>query len=196
MARLARAVQKLFGSTAGALQVGQFGSLANGTPVYTVDPVVIQALADFTNGWFDAVLGDGNPCIEDMNGLFLLAFRQIAYGFQAGIPEWDAATTYYTGSIVQDGAGTQYLSTTNANLNNALNTANWFPIGTVGPLNATVGNVTTPAGQRVLSPSPITLAAASTMNVPATSVVIVPESVTVPVGSFLIVAPGGSVRVI
>lgn len=196
MAKLTRVTQRAFASTAGALQVGQFGSLANGSINYSTDPAVIQALADWVNGWFDAVLGDGNPCIEDMNGIFFVAFYQIGYTLQQGVPEWDPGTTYYVGSIVQDGTGVQYLSTLDTNLNNPLATAAWFPIGTVGPLNATVGNVTMPASRRVTSPSPVTLAATSTVNVPSTSIVFVPESVTVPAGSSLIVAPGGSVRII
>jgi len=196
MAKITRAVQKLFASTAGAQQISQFGSLANSTPMFTTDPVTIQGLSEFLNGWFDAILGDSNPAIEDMNALFFLAFYQIAYGFQQGIAEWDSGTTYYIGSIVQDGSGVTYLSTADNNLNNAVNTANWFPIGTVGALNQVVGNVTLQAGLRITTPSPITVAAASTMSVPSTTLVIVPESVTVPSGATLTVAPGGTVRVV
>lgn len=195
MAKITRVFQKLFGSTSGVQEVGQFGSLANGSPVYTTDPAVIQGLVEFTDGWAAAVLGDGNPCIQDMNALFLVAFYQLAYLLQQGVPEWNAATTYYIGSIAQDGNGTMFISTADNNLNNALDAGNWFPIGTVGPLNQTIGSQSIPVNTRVMSPSPVTLAASSTVNVSSTSVVIVPESVAVPPGSSLIVAPGGSVRV-
>ena len=60
-----------------------------------------------------------------MNSLFLLAFQQIAYLFQAGIAEWDASTTYYIGSMVNVNGAT-YVSKTNANTNNAVTDAsNW-----------------------------------------------------------------------
>lgn len=196
MAKILRKVMKVFGSTAGANQIAQFGSLANSTPNFTTDPTVIQALAQYVQGWFAAVVGSNSPAIEDMNALFYLYAYQLSYIMQQGVPEWDPDTTYYKGSIVQDGSGDQFLSTLDTNLNNAPGTIGWFPIGTVGVLNQTIGDNTMPAGQRVNSPSPITLAATTTLNLPGTSIVTVPESVTVPAGSSLIVAPGGSIRVI
>lgn len=196
MAKIIRKGQRIFGSTAGVNQIAQYGSLANSTPNFTTDPTVIQALSQYLDGWFDAVIGGNSPAIEDMNALCYLFAYQLAYLMQEGIAEWDATTTYFKGSIAQDGSGTEFLSLADNNLNNALAVADWFPVGTVGPLNQTVGNVTMPASQRVVSPSPITLAASSVMNVPSTSIVIVPESLTVPVGASLVVAVGGSVRVI
>lgn len=198
MAKLTRAGQRPFAGSSGFQQVAQFGSLANSTPNFTLNPVTIQALSQFVTGWFDAVIGGNSPAIEDMNALFFLTFYQLGYVLQEGVPEWDATTTYYVGSVVQDGTGAQYLSTLNTNLNNnpASGGPGWFPIGTVGLLNATIGAQTLPASRRLTSPSPVTLASASTVNVPATTIASIPDSVTVPTGSSLIVAPGGSVRVI
>lgn len=196
MAKLTRVFQKQFAGTSGFHQTSQFGSLANSTPNFTLDPAVIQALSEFDSGWYDAVLGENSPAIQDMNAIFFLAYYQLRYLFQEGVSEWDATTTYYIGSIAKDVNGSQYLSTLDNNTNNALNVTGWFPIGTVGLPLVTVGNVTMPANLRVGSPSPIVLAASSTMNVPSTSVVIVPDSVIVPTGCSLIVAAGGSVRVI
>jgi len=196
MAKITRAAQKIFGVNSGFQEVAQFGSLANTTPNYSMDPVVIQALAQFTNGWFDAVIGGNSPAIQDMNALCYLYAYQLAYVLQQGVPEWDAATTYFIGSVVQDGTGATFLSTLDNNLNNALNVAGWFPIGTVGALTQIVGNVTMPASRRVTSPSPVTLAASSTVNVPSTSITSIPDLVIVPAGSSLIIASGGTVRII
>ncbi len=60
----------------------------------------------------------------------------------------------------------------------------------------TLGDTDILPSRRITSPSPIVLGAAVEMNVPSTSVVIVPGTVTVPAGSSLIVAAGGSMRVI
>lgn len=126
MPKITRANQKVFGSSAGAQQIAQFGSFAASSPIYTTDPETIQALAAFVNGWFTAVQGAYSPAIEDMNALCYLFARQLAYIFQAGIGEWDDATTYYIGSLVTDAYGNIYVSLTDDNLNNALTSAaNW-----------------------------------------------------------------------
>lgn len=130
MSRLARFTQKLFGSTAGTDQIAEYGSLAAGSPQRysgaTITPAIVQALGNYLQGWNAAVVGLKSPAIEDMNALCYLFGYQLAYNMQAGIPEWDAGTTYYIGSIAQDGAGNIYSSKTDNNLNNALSSsANW-----------------------------------------------------------------------
>jgi len=126
MAKITRVFQKLFGSTSSAGEVGQFGSFAAGTPVTTTDPEVIQALGNFDSGWFSAVVGNNSPAIEDMNALFFLAFRQLAYVMQQGICEYDSTTVYYIDSLVLGADGRIYQSVTDDNTGNALtDTANW-----------------------------------------------------------------------
>lgn len=126
MAKITRKTQKQFGSTASGTQIAQFGSFAAGSPIYSNDPITIQALGNYLSGWFSAVIGGNSPCIEDMNALFYLAFYQLSYGFQAGVPEWDSATTYYIGSCVTDGAGKVYISLQDTNLNQAVTlSASW-----------------------------------------------------------------------
>jgi hypothetical protein len=128
MAKLTRTTQLVFGSSPGIDQIGVFGSFAAGTPTFTNSPATIQSLANYLEGWFSAVDGENSPCIEDMNALCFLYAYQLAYIMQAGIPEWDAGTTYYLGSLVNDPAGTGiiYRSLTNTNLNNALTSpTNW-----------------------------------------------------------------------
>lgn len=126
MAKITRAIQKIFGSTAGADEIAQFGSLAASAPAFTTSPTVIQALSNYLDGWFGAVLGENSPAIEDMNALFYLITYQLSYLMQTGIAEWNAATTYYIGSVVNDGTGLFLISLTDGNLNNALtDTDNW-----------------------------------------------------------------------
>lgn len=138
MARLPRVTQKIFASTSGANQVAQIGSLFAGTPNFTTDIAVAQALVNFTEGLFNICIGNNSPAIEDVNGIFLVLTQQLAYLMQAGVPEWDTGTTYYIGSVAQDGSGNQFVSLTNGNVGNALSdTTNWkgasgvLPIGSV-----------------------------------------------------------------
>lgn len=126
MAKLTRFLQKQFASAAGLNQIGKFGSLAAGTPQYTTDADEVQDLSNFLGGWYDAIVGNNAPAIQDMNGLFFLAFRQLAYLFQAGIAEYNSETTYYIGSVVSTSSGTYYQSIADDNLNNAVtDTTKW-----------------------------------------------------------------------
>lgn len=123
MAKLPRVTQKVFGDTGDASHYGEFGSRAAGSPFFTKDPAVIQALTAFTNnGWKEAINSANKAAfLEDLNGLFRLVFYQLAQVFQDGQPVWDPGTTYYTGSVVRkDGTFELYGSLTDSNLNNAL----------------------------------------------------------------------------
>lgn len=128
MAKITRATQKIFGSTAGITQIGVFGSLAAGSAAYSSNPVTIQSLSNYLDGWYAAVVGENSPAIQDMNALCFLYAYQLAYLMQQGIAEWDSATTYYAGSLVQDGSGNIYVSLQNSNLNNNVsNISFWAP---------------------------------------------------------------------
>jgi len=127
MAKLQRKSAKLFASEATATAGGlaQFGSLAAGTPNYSTDPDVIQALDAYKEGWSSAVLGTKSPALEDRNALdYLLSYQQ-AYIMQHGIPEWLDTETYYIGSVVSQNSSI-YISLADNNTNNALtNTTYW-----------------------------------------------------------------------
>lgn len=126
MAKITRETQKIFGASAGANQIAQFGSLAAGAAAFSTDPETIQALTEYDEGWFSGVLGGNSPAIEDMNALCYLFAYQLAYLLQTGVAEWDDGTTYFIGSLVNDGTGNIYASLTDDNLNNAVtNTTNW-----------------------------------------------------------------------
>lgn len=125
MAKLTRILQNIFASTASAGQIGEFGSLAAGTPTTTVDPAVAQSLNNWKGGWFDAILGGNSPAIEDMNAVHFVTTYQLAYLFQAGIAEWQIATVYYTGSLVNS-AGVVYVSLADDNTGNLVSdTTKW-----------------------------------------------------------------------
>lgn len=123
MAKLPRVIQKIFGLTANPGELNVIGSFAAGSPTPTTDPTAMQALANYLEGWFACVLGSGTvnaPTIQDMNSLMFLMTYQLAYLMEQGVPEWDATTTYYVGSIVSD-SGNLYVSLVNASLNQAVN---------------------------------------------------------------------------
>jgi len=101
MAKIVRVFQKQFGSAGPSGDFGIFGSKANPPQTFSQDPVAIQSLAAFLNGWGASIIGNYDPPLEDMNSLFLLAFRQLAYIFQEGICEWDPSTTYFVGGIAK-----------------------------------------------------------------------------------------------
>ena len=120
MARLPRKDQRIFGETGPQEQFGQVGSLAvdENNPETTKDITDIQSLTNYLEGWFSCVIDENAPSIEDMNSLFYLITRQLAYVLQRGIPEWSAGTEYHEGSFVQFGNGVLYKSIIDDNLNN------------------------------------------------------------------------------
>lgn len=123
MAKIERKLQKIFGVDSGATEVAQFGSLAAGSPLFSKDPEVIQALSNYLDGWFAGVEGAYSPAIEDMNALCYLFAYQLSYLMQTGLAEWNDETTYYIGSLVNDGLGNIYASEIDDNLNQALTDA-------------------------------------------------------------------------
>ena len=139
MAKLTRYTQTVFGSSAGANQMAEFGSLAAGSPLTysgaTITPAIVQTLANYLTGWFGAVIGANSPAIEDMNALCYLFAYQLAYLMEMGVPEYDAATIYYTTSIVQSG-GQLYISLTDANTGNAVTNTSFWALYGKGDLSA------------------------------------------------------------
>ena len=102
MSKIARKTLIPFGSGGVVGDFEQFGSRAAGSPVYTQDPAVIQALAAWANGWKAALLsGNRAPICEDQNALDFVTGYMLGYLFQEGVPEWDSDTTYYKNSIVK-----------------------------------------------------------------------------------------------
>lgn len=119
MSKITRKAAKIFGSTAGANQIAQFGSLAAAAPVYSTDPDTIQNLSNWLAGWYEAVVGSNSPAIQDMNAFCYVVAYQAAYILQAGVGEYSATTTYYIDSYVNY-SGRLYVSIADDNVGNAV----------------------------------------------------------------------------
>lgn len=120
MAKLQRKSAKVFAGEANPAVGGiaQFGSLAAGSPNYSTDLDVIQALDAYKRGWSTAVLGTKSPAMEDRNALdYVLSYQQ-AYLMQRGIPEYLDTETYYQGSFVSKSDGALYVSKVDNNTGN------------------------------------------------------------------------------
>jgi len=136
MSRISAFLQNIFAS---AVEVGQFGSLANGDPTLTTDPEVAQSLTAYGQGWAAAVVGDNDPTIEETNGLLYSITSMLAYIQQEGVCEYIPTKTYYanpTPSIVKKPGTTQlYKSLTDGNIGNPLtNVVNWALLGDLANL--------------------------------------------------------------
>lgn len=171
MAKLQRKSAKLFAedATAAAGGLAQFGSLAAGTPNYSTDPDVIQALDAYKEGWSSAVLGTKSPALEDRNALdYLLSYQQ-AYIMQRGIPEYLDTETYYQGSFASLSDGRLYVSKVDNNTGH--NPANdttetyWLKFPTPAEMaNYVLKAGDTMTGNLTLSKSAPTLSLANTSN--------------------------------
>ena len=125
MAKLTRFTQQVFGSTAAAGRMSEFGSLANGSPATysgsTITPAIVQTLSNYLQGWDGAVIGGNSPALQDMNALQYLFSYQLGYLLQQGIAEYDPTTTYYTNSFVSFN-GVVYVSLRDNNVGTPVNT--------------------------------------------------------------------------
>ena len=100
MARLQRKNQKVFAGE--ATNNGVFGSLQAGTKQYSNDVETIQSLDAYNEGWNSATISSEKlPPLEEFQSLQYMMTSQLAYIFQEGVPEWNANTTYYSGSCVK-----------------------------------------------------------------------------------------------
>ena len=122
MAKLTRKLLKVFGGSGDANDFGQFGSQAAGSPVKTKEISSIQSLAAWMTGLRASLLsGTKQPFVEDLNSVLYVFASQLSYCFQEGVPEYDAAETYYIGSLVKKtGTSEIYASLTDTNTGNAL----------------------------------------------------------------------------
>lgn len=130
MPKIQRETQKIFCNSAESDQLAVFGSMATGVPVYSNNIEELQNNEAFDLGWDAATLEDKAPFMEEMNGMQYGITKQLAYNFQEGIPEYDAGTTYYVGSIckvLEEGKPVLYTSLTDENLGNnpVTDATNW-----------------------------------------------------------------------
>ena len=129
MAKLVRSTQKIFAESAN--NNGVFGSLQAGNKQYSNDIATIQSLGAYNQGWNAATISSEKlPPLEEFQSLQYMMTSQLAYIFQQGVPEWDAGTTYYQGSMVKvigsNGDYALYASLTNDNTGNQVTDGvNW-----------------------------------------------------------------------
>ena len=84
MSKLTRKFQKIFGGLLVANNnIAKFGSAKIGSPAYSLDPDEIQT-TEYDNAWAAALINNKSPALQDMNALFYLMTRQMAYLYQAG----------------------------------------------------------------------------------------------------------------
>lgn len=129
MSKVTRETAIIFGggNVAGPGGIGIFGSLSGGTPAYSLDAGVIQAVGAWAQGW-GAALVDNFPAQEDMNSVDYVNSYQIAYLLQQGIAEYDASTPYFINSFCSY-LGVIYISLTDDNTGNQPDTSGteWTP---------------------------------------------------------------------
>jgi hypothetical protein len=152
MSKILRKNMKIFGISAGAQQIGKFGSLAAGLPAYSTDPETIQSLSNYLAGWYAAVIGNNSPAIQDVNAVCYLFAYQLAYLFQTGVAEWNTDTTYYIGSFASSGSNI-YVSLTDDNQGNAVTSrTNWKKVGPdLDPRSTTSADTATAADSMILA---------------------------------------------
>ena len=89
-----------------------------GRPQRRKEPSHYQSLAPYDQGLFAATNNANEPPRNTgYNALYLLFSSQLAYYFQNGLPEWDAATSYYAVVSYCQKGGVVYRSVTNDNVN-------------------------------------------------------------------------------
>jgi len=106
-AKLTIKKQQIFGYTGiGPTSiVGQFGSYKVGTPNYTYDTDVIQALGAWSEGINGSCIDSAPPSVQDINAVFYVISKYLEYLYKIGIPSKLDTIYYYFGSIVDNTLG-------------------------------------------------------------------------------------------
>lgn len=117
MAKIERQTQKIFAGNAPDDELAVFGSFKANNPIYTNNIEDLQSEA-YEQGWEAALLLNEAPFLEEMNGVQYGFSKQLAYLFQAGMPEWDENTEYYADVSYCQYEGVVYLSLTDGNIGN------------------------------------------------------------------------------
>ena len=100
MAQKIRAIQKVFGDSAGTGEFSVIGSKSAGAPATTKNLTTMQSLSEYLQGLNGITSDQGTsllPFLEDINSLFFLTTSKLAYLEQNGVPEWlnSADQRYY-----------------------------------------------------------------------------------------------------
>lgn len=126
MAEIERKVQKVFGgnlSPSGNIAV--YGSKLAGSVAYSDNLDTIQ-----NNSWLVGLLGaispNKAPYVQDLNAIFYVLSKQLAYIFQAGIPEWNSQTEYFAVKSVVRYNGVLFMAIANNTNKTPTNAAYWI----------------------------------------------------------------------
>lgn len=162
MPKLTRYKQKIFcGDVPFQNNIAVFGSLKEGTPLFSASPDDIQSKTAYGLGWSGAAVYNQAPALQDMNALQYLFSRQLAYLMQSGVAEYLATESYYLGSVVSS-SGTLYKSLVDDNLNQSLaDNTKWECIAGKGSGQVPLGAIV-----------PITSGLTGAMNVPTSGSVV------------------------
>lgn len=108
MAKIERKEQKIFGgnlSPSGNIAI--YGSREAGSPSYSDNLDTIQS-----QSWLQGILGATSPAkapyIQDLNAIFYVITKQLAYLFQAGVAEWNSQTEYFANNSICQHNGKVY----------------------------------------------------------------------------------------
>ena len=127
--RFTRYYHKLFASNATSSPTGItgiFGSDKTGAKIYSSNPEAIQSYNAWAQGWVGAIKADTkSPAMEDMNSVLFNLSYQLCYLLQAGVPEWNTATTYHQYQFCSSG-GKLYISKQNTNIAHAVTETSWW----------------------------------------------------------------------
>lgn len=107
---LDRKYQKVFGgSLTPTGNISVYGTKKEGNVSYSDNLDVIQS-----NNWLLGMIGgtsqDKAPYLQDLNGIFYTITKQLAYIFQAGIPEWESQTEYFANKSFVSYGGNIYIA--------------------------------------------------------------------------------------
>ena len=120
--------------------IEQFGTIKNGSPVYSDDPDVIMGFTGATghtgltgvNAWseglYAGITGDNILSIQTLNSIFYVLTRWLNTWNQYGVPRWVNDVTYFDKAIVTDTEGNIFQSLGSSNLNKGLTDSSyWSP---------------------------------------------------------------------
>ena len=147
MAILTRKYKKIFASAAPIdIDTGNvvFGSNDAGSPVSSNDPVVLESLPAFEEGFNSATIGGTKlPVVGEVQGLKNDTDYHLAYIYQEGLQVYDAETEYSDTSIVREPATNNlWRSLVSPNAGNPLvEGANWTFLVNLSATQSPIGSI-------------------------------------------------------
>ena len=103
-----RKIQKVFGgSLSPSGNIAVYGSKKAGSPTFSDNVETLQSTS-----WLQGIMGatstDKAPYVQDLNSIFYVITKQLAYLFQSGVAEWDSQTEYFANKSICQHNGLVY----------------------------------------------------------------------------------------